>query len=543
MLKSISHIFHFFHRHSSAWLSLYGLISLWGYFYYFHVITQPDTFNYLLISEDFLNGRFWEGVNSMWGSLITVLVLPFMALGMDGVIAFKLVQILISLLVLRLFLLFLKRLKLSPLQEGLAVIPILPMLLLASLILTPDLLLLGMTMYYIFIVSKPDFFSDKIPIGRHIQQGLWLGLIGGMMYWSKSYGLPFFVAHFSLLCFGACIFSFWKFKNYKRITIVLKKYVSAMLVFILLAGLWMSAISLKTGQFTFGTAGKYNIALKGNVMNGVHLTKDQLHNPQTLYTKYWIYHEAGLFVDAWSPFASKENTQYFIKNIFRNLSSLSYVVFIRDVLILMFLLGLVSLNQATERSRNKKVAERSRSQLFVFITAILLYTGGYLLVFIQPRYLWIDYILLWLMFWMLVKCLDGKLLNICLLLSCLIMSINTIDRLRMMTVDRDFFESVNIISKDLEKLDLEDKNIAANHPAGNLISVDADIYLLYRHKFRYWGQVSDKRLNDEGLNTANMEHIDYFFCWDNPEYEQELFKERQLVFRSKSAHLGVYRLK
>lgn len=321
------------------------------------------------------------------------------------------------------------------------------------------------------------------------------------------------------------------------------RYALTMLTFLLISGIWIAAISLKTGQFTIGTAGKYNIALKGNVMNDIHLSKNELINPNTPYTKYWIYHEAGLFTEAWNPFESRENRRHFFANFRNNLSSLYYVSFVRDLLILMGLCGLSCLFICWE---NRRQIQADRKQIYfvgVAILACILYTGGYLLVFIQQRYLWLTFVLLWLVFLLIIKNYPIKeIAFIWLILASLIMAINHVDRLREMTKDRHFFAHVSAISEALRPFNLKGKNVAANNVKGNMISVDADIYLMYQHRFDYWGQLSNKKIETEGLTAIYNNKIDYFFCWDKPKFEHELFKKHELIFQDSTINLNIYKV-
>ncbi len=595
---------------------IYGAISLWAFFYYYHVITQPDTFNYLIISEDFLYRRIREGVNSMWGSLITILIVPFLAVGFSGLTAFKVVQIIIGFFTLHIFLRFLNRFGFSFLWKTLAVIPLLPLLVLASVILTPDLLLLTAVMWYIFLVS-----GDAINRVSTVK----VGIAGGLMYWSKSYGFPFFVAHFTalnlLIILFFLLYKYFFNKNGNKNVVHppapskggdtnassfsrsekspplegargwtalisnfnLKKqiifYTTTILIFALISGVWIAAISLKTGQLTIGTAGKYNIALKGNVMNDTHLTKNELINPNTPYTKYWIYHEAGLFTEAWSPFESSENRRHFFDNFKGNLSSLYYVSFVRDLLILIGLCGLSWLfllftqssplppskgghTHARHFSLCEKFSPSGASlsssppsegagggrneQIYFAVVAILacvIYTGGYLLVFIQQRYLWLVFMMLWLVFLLMIKNYPvKKIAFIWLILASLIMTINHIDRLREMTKDRHFFAHLSEVSDTIHSLNFEGKSVAANNVKGNMISVDADIYLMYAHRFDYWGQLSDERLKTEGLKEVFDKKINYFFCWDSPEFEHALFDRHELILRDSIIDLSIYKV-
>jgi len=202
-----------------------------------------------------------------------------------------------------------------------------------------------------------------------------------------------------------------------------------MLVFLLISGIWITAISLKTGQLTIGTAGKYNIALKGNVMNDTHLTKNELLNPNTPYTKYWIYHEAGLFTEAWNPFESPENRRHFLDNFQNNLSSLYYVSFVRDLLVLIGLCGVSWLFIAWKSKQLIQVNQKHIYFTVIAVLACVIYAGGYLLVFIQQRYLWLIFVLLWIVFLLLIKNYPvKKIALIWLVLASLIMTINHVDR-------------------------------------------------------------------------------------------------------------------
>ncbi len=341
------------------------------------------------------------------------------------------------------------------------------------------------------------------------------------------------------------------------------RYTISILIFLLISSIWIAAISLKTGQLTIGTAGKYNIALKGNVMNDTHLTKNELINPNTPYTKYWIYHEAGLFTEAWNPFESAENRQHFFNNFKRNLSSLYYVSFVRDLFILIGLCGFVWVfvlfTQSVPLPPPKGEIHKRKSpplegvggwkngQIYFAIVALLacvIYAGGYLLVFIQQRYLWLVFMMLWLVFLLIIKNYPvKKIALIWLVLASLIMTINHADRLEEMAKDRQFFAHLHEVSEALRPFNLKEKSVAANNVKGNMISVDADIYLMYKHRFDYWGQLSDERIENEGLAALYDKKINYFFCWDSPDFEQKLFKNHQLIFRDDTIHLSIYKIR
>jgi len=151
--------------------------------------------------------------------------------------------------------------------------------------------------------------------------------------------------------------------------------------------------------------------------------------------------------------------------------------------------------------------------------------------------------MLWLVFLLMIKNYPvKKIAFVWLVLASLIMTINHVDRLREMTKDRSFFAHLSEVSEVLRPSNLKGKSVAANHVKGNMISVDADIYLMYEHRFDYWGQLSNKKIENEGLAELYNKKIDYFFCWDSPDFESELFKKHQLIFRDDTINLSVYKL-
>ncbi|MBL0104831.1 MAG: hypothetical protein IPP51_14360 [Bacteroidetes bacterium] len=58
---------------------------------------NPDSFQYLVIARHYVHGDFQQAVNGCWSPLISWLLVPFVAVGLNGVLAFKILQILIGL--------------------------------------------------------------------------------------------------------------------------------------------------------------------------------------------------------------------------------------------------------------------------------------------------------------------------------------------------------------------------------------------------------------------------------------------------------------
>ncbi len=78
-----------------------------------------------------------------------------------------------------------------------------------------------------------------------------------MAYLAKSYGLPFFLAHFTL----ATVFHGLTTKAPR--TQVFKAWVLGLAAFLAVAGPWIAILSCKYQKVTFSTAGSINYAIAG----------------------------------------------------------------------------------------------------------------------------------------------------------------------------------------------------------------------------------------------------------------------------------------
>jgi hypothetical protein len=168
---------------------------------------------------------------------------------------------------------------------------------------------------------------------------------------------------------------------------VLKNLFTGLTLFFIISGLWISTISVKYDEITIGTSGEYNQDLMGPGSKG-HPVFFQGSDENAISA--WE-DPSYIKISSWSPLNSWNNFNYEISLIRKNvqdtldiLISFSYLSLI--IILTYFLLFIWS--------SKKKIL--NGNVLYPLLT-IGLYSAGYFLIWVEDRYLWIIYILLFLM--------------------------------------------------------------------------------------------------------------------------------------------------
>ncbi|MCH8969762.1 MAG: glycosyltransferase family 39 protein, partial [Planctomycetes bacterium] len=152
----------------------------------------PDGIAYIRIAGYYLEGDLDLAVAFHWGPLLSWLLVPCLAIGANGILAIKVINLIAGGLVL----VGVHRLRISvgltgslstavQLAAALLVSPWVPYT-------TPDLLLAGLLTLY-FAESYRACVSPSVAAVVRV------GLLGGLAGLAKPYGLPFFAAHFTVM--------------------------------------------------------------------------------------------------------------------------------------------------------------------------------------------------------------------------------------------------------------------------------------------------------------------------------------------------------
>jgi hypothetical protein len=346
-----------------------------------HYLDCNDTLQYLILARHYASGDLMHAINSYWGPLLSWLLVPFTAIGLEGFFALKMIELAIGFAVLTLTCLLIDRRNPSPataLFFKLAAIP-----LIASFALlngTPDLLALCWMLSLLSLLSEPEkYFSS-------MRNALICGLLGVMLYFTKTAGFFFFLILFSVLHF--CFFLFRKETNRIRIA---RFFISGTAVFLLGSSLWMLMLSESSGKLSFSSSGRYNFGIIGPAVNpevygelNHPFYMGKLYEPANPVALNAWENPAAAPVPSWSPFHSKPELMHYFRVIWKNIRSIQSYNFGADPGTIL-ILGWITLLLF----RWKQALDFFSQNLIHLLFPVLLSTI-YILVLVNHRYVWLN---------------------------------------------------------------------------------------------------------------------------------------------------------
>lgn len=205
---------------------------------------NPDGVAYLRIAGYYLSGDLGKAVSGYWSPLYSWLLVPWLAAGVPGLLATKLLGALLALCwVVGVACLGRRYLESGVMRASLMVAAAMSVLGWSMEIITPDLLVAVLLTYYFWMAL------DLATAGR-APRAFVCGLLGGLAYLAKAYAFPFFVAHFLLTVALAA----WAHTSPRPLRRYAVATVAGMLGFLLVAGPWILVLSARYGRPTITTA-------------------------------------------------------------------------------------------------------------------------------------------------------------------------------------------------------------------------------------------------------------------------------------------------
>ncbi len=353
----------------------------------YRYLIGPDGISYISMARHYLAGQWREALNVHWGPLYAWLLSIPMSAHVGGLAASKMVCFVAGLATLLGFLALLRRFELSPMMEALAAwIAAVMILAFALLRVEPDLILAALLVFYFGLI-----LDGRYPEGW--RRGAWCGLLGALAYLTKSYGLIFFVGHFTV----ANAVHWWRSAPVARRGVV-RNFAIGIGVLAAVSGPWIAAVSHKYGRWTLSTTGDYNYRLVGPRSNGYPQYLHLLEPPETHAISYWE-EPAPASLPAWSPLTGSglRHQLKLVKNNFKDLIDQWDQASIFSVAIL---LAYCVWGMSTPGTQ---------VPWYLAAITILIYPAGYLLVLVQDRYLWATTLLTLLLGAVVVQAAVGKL--------------------------------------------------------------------------------------------------------------------------------------
>src|SRR5437870_5288086 len=218
---------------------------------------NADAMVYIRRAGYLLHGDFYYFLSEHWSLMLSWLIAPLMAMGIDGLYAARIVNGCIGALYMVCFLALARRLLVVHwvwhLLSGIVIAPFIATVAIRGI--SPDLLLAVWLVLYMTIVLSPRWAESG---GRQFLSGI----VGGFAYLAKAFAFPFVIVHLimTLLILAARERGQRDGNSAARgrgnlLGRVGLAYARALLGFFIVSGPWIAAISWKYGHLTFGSSG------------------------------------------------------------------------------------------------------------------------------------------------------------------------------------------------------------------------------------------------------------------------------------------------
>ncbi|MBP2044843.1 glycosyltransferase family 39 protein [Methanobacterium aggregans] len=477
-------------------LAVYSLLALF-LFNYYQYITNADGISYVGIAQSYVMGNWSDAINGYWGPLFSWLLIPFLLFAktpLHASFAAKIISLVAGFFTIIGVDKLSKKLGIQRLFKLAILVTMIPVTLsFAFNVITPDLLVTCLLVYYLIIILDPTY-PDKL------SNGLFCGILGAAAFLAKSYALPFFIVHFVIfnLIYYVKETSKLKKKN------LLKNFLLGISIFFVISGVWIGAISDKYGELSMGTSGAYNQALVGPESQGHPMYYQGLLKPSNNHAVSVWADPSYLKMEKWSPFYSTSDFKYQIEIIIEN--SAQIIQYLENFSIFFILIILFSLILI-----NKPVFRDSKNILIYLLITLLIYCGGYVLILVEERYLYLICILLLIMaFYMVNKTYNLQIFNIKsrnILIVFLVFSFVVfpiINLVQFVNLEKGTYNLSQTLSTDYGI----QGNIASNG------EWETTLHLSYYGDSKYYGIT--KNTTDSNAIQRELEDngIDYYFVWD-----------------------------
>ncbi|MBI4681635.1 MAG: hypothetical protein HY757_00795 [Nitrospirae bacterium] len=509
--------------------------------YHYERLTGDATL-YLSIAEKYLRGDFGNAVNGYWGPFLSWLLVPFLYLGLSHLFAINALNLIFGLLTIVGVWRLSYRFEISENIRIVILLSLVPILLFISLIQPMDYLLLCVLVYYLNIIFREDYPEKLV-------NAVSCGVLGAFAYFSKPFGLPFFIAHFSLI--NACHYLRSTAKEHRKN--VLRNALAGFVMFSLLSGIWIALISNKYGRLTFSNMGRGVFASlgpeseHGTLEKGDPIFFEGYFEPPN-ETAFVIYEDPSYArKKTWSPLESRSALQHFMENLTENIfegiriyesySRLSIAIVIIYILLIFY------------QPFHKLFLHRD---LLYPLLTILLYTGGYSPFHFEARYLWIVNILLLLMGGKALhelfqreffkKNILKNILTVFFMLSFIIIPVKSSIEIGKNNLNRE----MHSLGAELNRRYDIRGNLASNRQKVHASIHDSwhqTFRLAYWLKSRYYGQAREN-ISDEDLeNELKRYNIDYYFFWGEADSAPQFLSQYKELTGGEIQGLKIYSLK
>ncbi len=357
---------------------------------YYRYQINPDGISYISIAQKYLNGDFSNAINGYWGPLISWLLMPFLRFGVEPLLAAKVLNLIIGAVTIVALWALSHRFSISESIRRVILFSAAPAILsFAFSDITPDLLLTCILLFYFNILFSADYTE-------RVNSGVLCGALGGLAYLAKSFAFPFFISHFFVMNVIYYRRSESEFAKKK----VLYIFLAGTATFAVISGVWTGLLSNKYGEFTFSRAAtvNYRNATDPSVKD-ISPFKGGFREPPDpiaiCSTDEPDFPESQLNQLPGSVLDNRTNLGIRVKSQLKRAAACTKKT--ADILMAFSPLSLpIGIAYVLFWLRRLNIKVMQPEVLYPSVTFVL-YAGGYSLIHVTPRYLWVICLLLLLM--------------------------------------------------------------------------------------------------------------------------------------------------
>jgi hypothetical protein len=226
-----------------GWLAALPLVGDYG---------NPDGPSYAIVAQRWLDGAWGDAVNAYWGPLLSWLAVPLLAIGVDELLALRVVLLLGGLGCLVPLRALARQAGASDRATDLVLIATAPLLLYAaSFGLYADVLMAAALLRSLELATRPGAFGDPWLL---LRAGAW----GGVAYLARAYAVPVVLVMLPMIA----VIGWWcATRGTVRIVAALRAAALLLAGFAVVAGPWAVTLSVAEGTPTFSTSAGFNADL------------------------------------------------------------------------------------------------------------------------------------------------------------------------------------------------------------------------------------------------------------------------------------------
>lgn len=499
-----------------AYLALaFVIMPQFSYLYY------KDEVSYLAAAERYALGDFAAAPNSLWGPLISWLLAVPLALGAKPMLAMRIVSLACGMALLLASKRLIDTLGVAGLLRLAFFVILVPFVVYFTIVLniTSDIALTALLIAYFSIVFDPHYASR-----RYV--GAICGVLGGFCYFAKGFGLPFFLAHFTVVTVVHYLANEDKADRAR----VLRHAATGLAIFAFLATCWMAALHQKYGHWSPGMTGRYNHEILGpGVRERPVLVMGFAAPPPVTTVSIWEDPEylysvpvaRACCLKPWSAFDStasfKHQVGLFKLNAGRTIIAFFKYSVLWPVIIagaLLFWLAPLRRKTAVRMTLRQSLLSNDRLAFALALVTMAIYVAPYTMVFSDERFFWPILIVMVAIGLRLLARLfheprfAGRKLQIAIL-TVFTLSFLVLPAVKF-TGNQEARRATASFARQIEPLGLTGKRFASLGDYG------ASVIMGYHVRAKYYGAAAPGMSDDAVAADLRRLGVDYYFVWDAP---------------------------